>query len=834
MSTEIGKEYDEMEGMQKLERQVTALTKIFQTLGENINNKQIKQLSTIYARTEKNLKLDSHHHDLRVKQIDAQKKATIEAFSERQKEIRQTKALTKAMKTQASAYDKVFKSLGGGGNSIGGAFNMMTGKLTQIAKTNKALFDADKAFQKRYKDTGIFDSKLKEQVDMAEKDFRVQTFNSKTLQGLAGRLTKLADFMEKHQGKFLLGAGIASVLIGIIGKALNVAPMFQAMFKLMQLAVNMILMPIGTFIGAMIKPFLLMVITTLAPLFQEAMKKAMAVGTAVGNFLMNQGSFASIINALMLDTSGNTTIQEPTTSSEKTMDQVVGVGATAAIVASSLYAVKKIVPVLTSKLPTNFFGANNVLKGSGTANTGTGTVYNAQGQIVPKEVKPASLKTNTLKNIGKVALPLLAFELLGGGEWLENFFRKGVRDLSGANDDHNLVYSQGNDLRGGGIGTRDQLWKSKGQTSAFSANTPTFEAMNAWTTKLGITNKKWMEDDEDRNRIGNYLNSDVIDPFNPISNVAELTKEGAGKMVEAMTHVQLLEEATQHMAVSSVGMEGKMKEIMDYYIMMKEDGKTAQQAMTNTAENFTHADATITAKLAQWVSAARVATYGEKKSKKPLIEALAAQNQYGYAQGIGDQGHTGWGNAIGLGSLLVESGSSEQTAAQKLKERMEAEAQRAKENYDKLAAGNRMLYDQIYDTKETTPSGHKYPTGFDSTGKTRAQMEQEYIDSGVNPQNTNNNTSNIPLLSTGGLDWNSYLNTNYGGGQINEPVFGIGRSGRTYSFGEHGSETVTPNGGGGGGITINIAKIEKNADFEQLKPMIQRWILEANSRRGMI
>ena len=160
MSTEVGKEYDEMEGMQKLERQVTALTKIFQTLGDNINNKQIRQLSTIYARTEKNLKLDSHHHNLRVKQIDEQKKATIEAFAERQKEIRQTKALTKAMKTQASAYDKVFKTLGGGGTSIGGAFNMMTGKLTQIAKTNKAIFDADKAFKSHYEKTGIIDSKL--------------------------------------------------------------------------------------------------------------------------------------------------------------------------------------------------------------------------------------------------------------------------------------------------------------------------------------------------------------------------------------------------------------------------------------------------------------------------------------------------------------------------------------------------------------------------------------------------------------------------------------------------------------------------------------------------
>jgi hypothetical protein len=57
--------------------------------------------------------------------------------------------------------------------------------------------------------------------------------------------------------------------------------------------------------------------------------------------------------------------------------------------------------------------------------------------------------------------------------------------------------------------------------------------------------------------------------------------------------------------------------------------------------------------------------------------------------------------------------------------------------------------------------------------------------------------------------------------------------------GEAGSEhvQVTPHGqgrGGGNVININIGKIEKNADFDQLKPMIQRWILEANSRRGMI
>jgi hypothetical protein len=45
------------------------------------------------------------------------------------------------------------------------------------------------------------------------------------------------------------------------------------------------------------------------------------------------------------------------------------------------------------------------------------------------------------------------------------------------------------------------------------------------------------------------------------------------------------------------------------------------------------------------------------------------------------------------------------------------------------------------------------------------------------------------------------------GGMIREPVFGVGRSGRTYSFGERGiPEAVVPMGGGRGvgGTTVNV------------------------------
>jgi hypothetical protein len=827
MSTEAGKDYDEMEGLEKLERQVTALTKIFQTLGDKVKNQQIGQLSKIYASTEKNLKLDSHHHDLRVKQIDQQKKATIEAFAERQKEIRQTKALTKAMKQQGIVYDKVFKSIGGGGNSLVGAFNMMTGKLTQLTKTNKAMLEADKAFQKHYKKTGKFDSKLKEQVDMAEKDFRIQTFNSKTLQGVAGRLTKLADFMEKHQGKFLLGAGIASILIGIIGKALNVAPMFQAMFKLMQLAVNMILMPIGTFIGAMVKPFMLMVITTLAPLFQDAMKKAMAVGTAVGQFLMNQGSFAAIINALMLDTSGNgekNTVPLPENSTDKTIDQVAGVLTGTAAIAATLYTTKKLIPVIGNKIGNfgaNFFGRNNAVdKNTGTLKVGSNTpIYNNQGQVIPKN---QGVKTNAIKNMGKVALPLLAFELLGGGEWLENFFRKGVRDLSGENDDHNLVFSQGKDLRGGGFSNVN---------FPNPDDTPTFEQMNALTAKLGITkDQKWMENEELIKKIEEHL-----EKVEGVWRIGGSDVERVGEILDNIGN-EIAPMAAQNM----VAFENDIIRMASY-------GYSSAQIMGSLAETYRLTDAQVKSQLSQ------ISTGTGGIAQNPNSDAARAARRAlaGYrddAGGIDARQEADAKKENRYASIydpIIEPvftnpdehnllfPPEELTPAEKLEKRKKQAEEDAKKGYDKAyGAGaweklqgeinkpvdNRTEAEKQEERNRKTMGGsnpdHIYPVGFDVEGEstTIEQMEANIAAEG--------NAEPV----TG------YVAARGFHGMVNKPTM--------FLAGEAGAEhvNITPNGqgGGGGSITINIAKIEKNADFNQLKPLIQKWILEANSRRGMI
>jgi cell wall-associated NlpC family hydrolase len=52
------------------------------------------------------------------------------------------------------------------------------------------------------------------------------------------------------------------------------------------------------------------------------------------------------------------------------------------------------------------------------------------------------------------------------------------------------------------------------------------------------------------------------------------------------------------------------------------------------------------------------------------------------------------------------------------------------------------------------------------------------------------------------------------GGVINEPIFGVGRSGQAYTFGEHGKETVTPGTGGGNtyNITVNVTPMSSPRD----------------------
>ena len=75
------------------------------------------------------------------------------------------------------------------------------------------------------------------------------------------------------------------------------------------------------------------------------------------------------------------------------------------------------------------------------------------------------------------------------------------------------------------------------------------------------------------------------------------------------------------------------------------------------------------------------------------------------------------------------------------------------------------------------------------------------------------------------------------GGIIREPIYGVGKSGRSYTFGEQGAEMVTPmgKGVGGGGITINIQNMSgSQQDLNNLRQTILAVMQEANTRSGRI
>ena len=100
---------------------------------------------------------------------------------------------------------------------------------------------------------------------------------------------------------------------------------------------------------------------------------------------------------------------------------------------------------------------------------------------------------------------------------------------------------------------------------------------------------------------------------------------------------------------------------------------------------------------------------------------------------------------------------------------------------------------------------------------------------GTNP-NTENESSGNWLQDM----WNNAMG-GANGLQINEPILGVGRSGKAYKFGERGSETVVPNGGGMGNITINIENMSgSQQDLNNLRQTILSVMQESNTRSGRI
>ena len=116
--------------------------------------------------------------------------------------------------------------------------------------------------------------------------------------GLGGTIGKAAKEDEKKQTglKGLMSGGLGKlgvigmavgVIMGVVKMFISASPMLKSMLKLFQFGIMLILRPIGDFIGFMLRPIMLMVLTKfILPFYQNALPMMQSMGTMVGEVLV--------------------------------------------------------------------------------------------------------------------------------------------------------------------------------------------------------------------------------------------------------------------------------------------------------------------------------------------------------------------------------------------------------------------------------------------------------------------------------------------------------------------------------------------------------------------
>jgi hypothetical protein len=109
---------------------------------------------------------------------------------------------------------------------------------------------------------------------------------SSKMKGVFAGLAKIGGLVKKHALPISLGLGVGGIIMSVIVKALSASPLFAQMMKLMKFAVTLILMPLGTFFGAILRPILIMLLRKfIVPFYSTWMPKALIVGGQVGEIL---------------------------------------------------------------------------------------------------------------------------------------------------------------------------------------------------------------------------------------------------------------------------------------------------------------------------------------------------------------------------------------------------------------------------------------------------------------------------------------------------------------------------------------------------------------------
>jgi hypothetical protein len=663
---------DEEQAIKKMIKIVESFNKTMKG-GIDLTEKSQVQLMKSILSHQKAYKTDKDHQMWKEQSIEQTKKAHIAVFAERQKELRLSKLINKSLSTQVNTYDKVFKTLGGT-TGFGNALLLMTGRLNEMRRTTEMITKQQKIVAKEFLkgaggDSGVIKSSI-ESIDVGKKSLEKLTFNNETLKKVAKRLEKLGEFMEKHQGKLIIGAAAISILTGIIAKALNVAPLFQAMMKLMQFAFTMVLMPIGTFFGAVIKPIVIGLVKKLAPEFGKWMEQSMAIGNALGMFLTSLDTtfFDNLGNAiknLAKITGATDFITDPENGA------VVGAGAAAIGIGGVVAAT-----VLTKKVFGKLGGSAAEVVGKSGSKTATALLKSVglQAKILAKLQPVLGTLSKTMPKLGvkladamvpKIASMIIPMQNIATKVAAKSAVKLGLKAIP--------IVGWAT-LIGDALGS---VMKEYAPEQYEGTRQAAFGVGSA----LGDTEGEWTEKILDVFGFGSMSTWEQIqEGFASLEETfaGDGIKDIENSLVVTGSMAEMFEEVVTKMGTENAPvMDMQMNLIMNMFINMKKMGATANEAAIRTADNFSLADKTIQAKLSTWI---RNVSSGENPNRAAIREATNARNAYANGQSDAD-------NFFGGGKYINPWTKSASTTTS-LQDKLDAEAKRAAKNY----AG----YDSIY------------------------------------------------------------------------------------------------------------------------------------------
>ncbi len=566
--------------------------------------------------------------------------------------------------------------------------------------------------------------------------------------------------------------------------------MFQAMLKLMKFAVNMILMPIGTFFGAMIKPMMVGLIKGIAPEFKKWMETSMILGERVGDFLVHVMALDLVGIIKNLRDFGDGLVK----------------GDPAAVITTAVAVPAVIIGNAVTKRIIRAVKGNNVFGvGNKEGNLDKGQTKITSSPEIKKWMETSTGKDritrfkNTIKNINPKDLLKGLFRGLfrGIGSIVP---QKLVDVLVGVGENSPFIPAYGEE---------GEIMKENAKQST--------ENIKAVRTALDLAKSASQEIPPDVKLLvemlriakekGFQLPAEMSDMVNTFNNTKMLGYDINSSMmtISDMFSVTMLElQKKLRKWVQSIEAAERRDLVTSYAMNQARDAEKEVNQGVNIPAGFDpnfggYADL-LKDKLEE-KEVIRLRTKSIEEDNKRLKDdvRMTALNA----------------------SLNPDSGKSFLKRAEDLRNSMGVEE--AQHAVNKLYENMTRGINEIKISTEGASILRKYYEHQSMAGAGEKAREEE-----ENKQKKHS----LWEISGGILGTKMYAD----GGWIREPVIGIGRNtGQAYSIGERGAEYVSPNGSSGGAtININIAKIEKDADFTKLKPMIQRWILEANSRRGMI